>query len=106
MLFDVLAVVLMLACAYAVLSPRIHTGILGSAGLLCIALAAMVQLDVWASTLAGLRLMSIGVALGLIQVWINRRREAALLRRLQLAPPVGQVREPASCERTEDRAAA
>lgn len=102
--FDAIAGLTMCGCAWALLSPRIPTGIVGSAGLCAIIVGCLAQWDVWGNPLQMLRMMTVGVALGLVQVWINRRREAIRLK--AVAPPVSQVREPTSCKRTDDRAAA
>lgn len=60
---DALALLLLIGCAYALLSPRIPTGILGSAGLCAVSMACIASLDVWARPLSMMHLMMLGAVL-------------------------------------------
>lgn len=73
---EVLALILLIGCAYALLSPRIPTGILGSAGLCAVAMACVASLDVWARPLSMLHLVMLGAALCLAHAILLAWRRA------------------------------
>lgn len=82
MLHDLLSIIVVMMCLWAIVSPRVPTGIVATVGLCVIAVAALWSLDDWAPWDAVATTLLLGNAIaGVAGLWRCTRKPTCMMRR-------------------------